>query len=156
LVQALGFQGAQIDFLKIVNRILETYDERDVESFVIDEAAKPENQVAQAITENQQLQESAMSGMPNQVKVMPTDNHKLHIILHGLMGGEFTVEHIAEHQAAMAAQVPGGSPGGGNAEGLPVNGVAVNQEQMREPLRPNATNQKTAVAREAGKPTATR
>jgi hypothetical protein len=154
LVQALGLQGVQVDFVKIVNRILETYDERDVESFIIDEMSKPENQVAHALEENQALLVGAQTNQLTAVKVMPTDNHKLHILVHGIMG-EVTLEHIMEHQAAMASLAPNG-PGGGNPEGLPINGAAADQEALKEPLTPSPINQKTAIAREATKPTKTR
>src|SRR3990167_4475907 len=52
--------------------------------------------------------------------------------------------------AKMAEMMQGtSSGGGGNAESVtPTNGVAVSQEQMREPLKPDATNKKIAVKRE--------
>jgi hypothetical protein len=144
--QALAVQGAQVDILKIVKRILETYDERDVESFVIDEMAKPENQVARAVQENSLLAQ----GDPNmEVKVLPTDNHKLHILVHSMLG-DVGLHHIEAHnEAMMEAAGMGGTPGGGNAEGLPTNGVAVNQGQLKEPLEPSAMNKKIAIKREA-------
>lgn len=146
-IQALAAQGAYVDFLKIINRILETYDERDVESFVVDEAARPENQVGDAIMEGLALQQ----GIPHQVK--PTDNHKVHIMIHELMG---LPDLVLEHQAALVAQLPpeqgGGGGGGGNQENPNgVNGNAASQEQLMEPLQPSSTNQKVAVEREATK-----
>lgn len=143
--QALGEQGAMVDILKIIKRILETYDERDVESFVIDDMAKPENQVARALQEN----EAIMQGMGAAVQVQPTDNHKVHILLHSQMG-DIGLEHIEQHnEAMMEAAGMGGTAGGGNQEGLPTNGVATSQEQMKEPLQPSAKNKETAIKREA-------
>lgn len=141
---ALGEQGAQVDVVKIIKRILETYDERDVESFVIDDMAKPENQVMQAIQENQAF----MMGQGLMVQVQPTDNHKLHILIHQ-MGGDMTAEHMLAHNEAMMQLAGGGTPGGGNPEGMPTNGVAVSQEQIKEPLQPNVKNKSTAIKREA-------
>jgi len=141
---ALAEQGVQVDTAKIVKRILETYDERDVESFIIDEMAKPENQVMLALQEN----DAIAQGMP--VPVNPTDNDKLHILLHGLLDPAITADHVGMHQQKMAEMMQGtSSGGGGNAESVtPTNGVAVSQEQMREPLKPDATNKKIAVKRE--------
>ena len=139
---ALAEQGVTVDIARIVKRILETYDERDVESFVKDEMSKPENQVAHALQENEQI----LQGLPAQVA--PTDNHKLHIIIHGLMG-EAGLEHMQAHQQAMLDQAGVSTPGGGNPEGLPVNGVSISQEQLKEPLQPSAVNSKIAMNREA-------
>lgn len=143
---ALAAQGAQPDFVKIINRILETYDERDVESFIIDDMEKAENQVAHALQENEMIS----SGQGPMVKVAPTDNHKLHIILHGLLG-EAALEHMTMHQRAIEEQSTASSPGGGNAEGLPVNGVAVNQDVMSQSASPSPTNKRIAIDREAAK-----
>lgn len=147
LQAALAAQGAQVDYLKIINRVLETYDEKDVENFIIDDAAKPENQVMQALQEN----EAILQGMP--VQVMPTDNHKLHALIHNLLG-EAGIPHLLHHNEALLAQggVTNPNPGGGNPEGLPVNGVAADQEQMTAPLKTNMRNKKTAMSREAKKP----
>ena len=131
---------------KIVRRILETYDERDVETFIIDDMAKPENQVAHAMQENDLIAQ----GLLNEVQVMPTDNHKLHIIIHGLLG-EMSVEHMAMHQQMMLEAAGVSSPGGGNKEGMPVNGVATNQELLKDSPRPNTKNKKTAISRESRK-----
>lgn len=145
---ALAEQGAQVDVLKVVKRILETYDERDVESFVIDDMAKPENQVARAIQENEAL----ITGQGMFVQVQPTDNHKLHILIHQ-MAGEMGLEHMAAHQEAMIQQMQAATSGGGNQEGMPVNGVAVDQEQLDNSRRtPSPQNKRTAIEREAKKP----
>ena len=142
---ALAEQGVQVDVAKIVRRILETYDERDVESFVLDDLAKPENQVAIAIQENT----ATAQGMGHTVQIQPTDNDKLHILVHSLLPG--MEEHILMHQQNMLQKGGVSSPGGGNAEGLPVNGVAVNQDTMNAPAAPNPKNKKTAIEREAKK-----
>jgi hypothetical protein len=143
---ALSEQGVQVDVAKIIRRILETYDERDVESFVIDDMEKPENQVANAIQENEALS----TGQLAMVQVAPTDNHKLHILIHGLLG-DLGMEHMLAHQQALVQQATMSSPGGGNVEGLPVNGVAVSQEQIAAPLKQSVTNKRTAIEREAKK-----
>lgn len=148
---ALAEQGAQVDILKIINRILETYDERDVESFVIDDMSKPENQVAMAIQENQVLIQAAMTGIPAvNVRVQPTDNHKLHILIHGL-AGDASFEHMQEHNMVMMQAAGAASAGGGNKEGLPVNGVGVKQDLVKSSGRPSTANKKTAIKREATK-----
>lgn len=142
---ALATQGVQVDVAKIVRRILETYDERDVENFILGDLAKPENQVAIAIQENQ----AAMQGMGMMVKVQPTDNDKLHILVHSM--APMLDGHMLEHQQAMAEKMGEASPGGGNAEGMPVNGVAVNQDVMKSPMKQNPQNKKIAINREANK-----
>lgn len=142
----LAEQGVQVDVAKIVRRILETYDERDVETFIIDDMAKPENQVAQALQENDLMAQ----GLYNEVRVMPTDNHKLHIIIHGLLG-DVSVEHMMMHQQMMLEAAGVSSPGGGNPEGMPVNGVGTNQDMLKAPAKPNVANKKTAISREAKK-----
>lgn len=142
---ALAEQGVQVDIAKIVKRILETFDERDVENFIIDDFAKPEVQAMIALEEN----EAIVSGQPAQVK--PTDNHKLHMLLHGLLG-DAGLEHMEAHNQAIATSLQSNSTGGGNVESsTPVNGVATDQEQFREPLKPNAKNKETAINREATK-----
>lgn len=142
---ALAEQGAQVDIVKILRRILETYDERDVETFVIDDMSKPENQVARAIQENQ----AVMQGQGMAVQVQPTDNDKLHILIHSMQPG--MEEHVLMHQQAMMQKGGISSPGGGNVEGMPVNGVGVNQDTMNQSPTPNVQNKKTAIAREASK-----
>lgn len=145
VVQVLAMQGASVDFLKVLRRILETYDERDVETFILDAAAKPENQVARAIMEGF----NGMQGVPPVIE--PTDNHQLHIMIHDLftkMGVDMSL-HIQEHVAAMSQGMMQ-KPGGGNAETTtPTKGNAVSQEQMQEPLEPSSQNQEIAVEREA-------
>lgn len=137
-------QGYAVDVAKIVRRILETYDERDVDSFVFNQQALPEMQVMDALKENEAL----AIGDLQAAAVLPEDNHKLHILIHTL-AGDVASQHILEHQAAMQNGSAGGSPGGGNPEGLPVNGVATNQEMLREPLQPSSQN---IVNRVAGNP----
>jgi len=138
-------QGYSVDMGKIVKRVLETYDERDVESFIYSDVSKPEMQVMDALKEN----ESMMAGAFNEVSVLPEDNDKIHILIHGLIPGEVSGQHILQHQQKMQG-LPPGSPGGGNPEGMPINGVAVNQDMMNAPV-PNPTNQKIAINREANK-----
>lgn len=144
-------QGYEVDMAKIIKRILETFDERDVESFVVSTQAKPEMQVMDALKEN----EAMAMGQFGDVAVMPEDNHKVHILLHGLVG-PVAAQHILEHQQAMQGLVPGGSPGGGNPEGMPTNGNAVNQEQMKQPLAPSPQNKANAISHQANAPTNTR
>ncbi len=147
--QALMQQGAMVDFVKMIKRVLETYDERDVESFMITGDMKPENQVARAI------QNGFVIAQTGQIPpVQPTDNHKLFILIYGLfvqigVPGPFA-EAMALHEQALLQSVPG-SPGGGNAEGLPQVGNAANQEMLREPLNPSAKNSEIAKNREATK-----
>ena len=140
---ALANQGASANLKKVLQRILETFQEPDYDSFIIDNKTKPEEQVADAIQENQEI----MQGL--YVKVEPTDNDKLHIIIHGLLG-DTAFEHIQDH--VMSIKMKSGqpaSPGGGNAEGLPTNGVASSQGQIREPLAPSTSNKRNAIQREA-------
>ncbi len=139
----LAEQGAQVDGVKIVRRILETYDERDVESFIVSSMEKPENQVAHAIQEN----EAFSIGQGMAVQVEPTDNDKLHILIHSLVPG--MEEHIMAHQQAIALKSGLASPGGGNEEGMPVNGVAVDQGAMKESSSPSPANKKIAIERES-------
>lgn len=134
-------QGYAVDVAKIVRRILETYDERDVDSFVFNQQALPEMQVMDALKENEAL----AIGDLQAAAVLPEDNHKLHILIHTL-AGDVASQHILEHQAAMQNGSAVGSPGGGNPEGLPVNGVATNQEMLREPLQPSSQNIANRVA----------
>lgn len=141
LKMAISSQGSEIDYVKIVKRILETYDERDVETFMLSEMAIPENQVARAIEENVGIQQGVVP------QIQPTDNHKIHIMIHGLTG-DLLLEHMSEHNAILTG-VPVGSSGGGNKEGLPVNGVAVKQDMMKQPVNPSSINQNTAITREA-------
>lgn len=143
---ALAEQGVQVDVAKIVKRILETYDERDVETFIIDDMAKPENQVALAVQENELI----ATGQGALVQVQPTDNDKLHLIIHGLSPVDMS-EHMMMHQEAMATKGGLSSPGGGNTEGMPVNGVASNQELMKGSAQPSMKNKQTAISREASK-----
>lgn len=143
--QALAQQGAQVDFVKMVKRVLETYHEKDVETFLITGDAKPENQVARAL---QQGFEIAQTGQVP--PLTPTDNHKLFILIYGLfiqigVPGPFDVA-VAQHEQAMLAQSGGvQSPGGGNQENpnSPV-GNAANQEAIRQPLQPNPQNGENA------------
>jgi hypothetical protein len=67
-----------------------------------------------------------------------------------------TQEEILALQAAAAgAMAPGASPmlpmrpGGGNKEGMPLKGVAVKQEALRQPLNPNAARSSASLVREA-------
>jgi len=140
-------QGYYIDAVKILTRIFETYEERDINNFIRTELSKPEMQVMDALKENEALATGDPTGS---VAVLPEDNHKLHIILHSLIGPA-GAKHTLEHQQAMQGAMPMGSPGGGNSEGLPTNGVAVNQEMLRQPLNPSPTNSETAIRREATK-----
>lgn len=144
-IQALAQQGAQMDVVKIWSRILESFDERDVEGFLISGEELPQNMVALAIQEGIDM----MAGVPHQVK--PTDNDPVHILIHDLFTRagivDMTQAHL-DHEASMQSKQAMPS-GGGNKEGLPVNGEAANQEQMKQPLKPSAANQKVAVAREA-------
>jgi hypothetical protein len=146
---ALQQQGAQVDFVKMVKRVLETYDERDVETFMITGDMKPENQVARAIQNGFTMMQTG-----EVAPVTPTDNHKLFILIYGLflqIGAQGPFEQaIAAHEQSLLALAPG-SPGGGNAEGLPQVGNAANQDQLRQPLQPSATNSATAQKREATK-----
>lgn len=142
-IQALGMQGAQMDVVRIWQRILESFDEKDIEGFLISGEEKPEAQVSRAIQEIF----DKLQGVPHQV--LPTDNHQVHILIHDMatkMGIVDMTEEIMAHQQAM---MTGNGPGGGNKEGLPVNGQAASQEMMMQPTTPSAANQKVAVAREA-------
>ncbi len=138
----LGQQGADVDYVKIVSRILESFQEPDVENFIRREGRKPQDQVRRALEENQLLK----IGEGEQVQVQPGDNHNIHILIHQAEQ-EVTLEHIQAHSEALE-QIFEQQGGGGNKEGQPTNGVAVNQEQFRQPLKPSATNQKTAINRE--------
>ncbi|MCO5759886.1 MAG: hypothetical protein NHG36_00020, partial [Chromatiaceae bacterium] len=128
-------QGYAVDVAKIVRRILETYEERDVDSFVFNQQALPEMQVMDALKEN----EAMAVGNFQVAAVLPEDNHKLHILIH-MLAGDVASQHILEHQQAMSNGSAVGSPGGGNPEGLPINGVAADQEMLREPLTPSSQN----------------
>lgn len=143
---ALQSQGAALDIVKMWKRVLLTYDDPETHSYLLDEAAKPEVQVARALMEN----EGMGSGQPAQV--LPTDNHQLHIMIHGLLPEvPGKLEHILEHQAAMMEKA-GMKPGGGNKEGLPVGGNAASQELMQKPMTPSPINADIAQNREAMKP----
>lgn len=144
--QALAQQGARMDVVRIWSRILESFDERDIEGFLLSGEALPENMVAIAIQEGMDL----INGVPHQVK--PTDNDAVHILIHDIFTRagivDMTQAHM-EHEAAIMQKSGTSSPGGGNKEGLPVNGEAVSQEQMKQPLEPSTANQGNAIAREA-------
>lgn len=153
LQMALQKQGADIDFVKLIKRVLETYDEKDIETFLITGPDKPENQVNIAIEESFGM----LQGRPFEIR--PTDNHKVFILIENvfltLLGEgmneivkEIFINAIAAHEQAILQTIPG-KPGGGNAEGLPLKGQAVSQEQMRQPLQPSSINQKIGLQREA-------
>lgn len=146
-------QGAQIDLLKMVKRVLATYDEKDVDSFIVDSSLKMENQVAKALQENEFLQQAVQTGVPVQQVAQAleaqkerglglefVDNDKAHILIHGLLG-DVAFDHIQQHVMQMQNKQTAATPGGGNKEGLPINGVAVDQEAMRAPLQPDIQNQ---------------
>jgi hypothetical protein len=140
---ALQSQGHEADLVQILKRILETFGDKDIESFIFNKEVKPEMQVLDALKEN----ESMMAGMFQDVAVLPTDNHAIHIMLHGLIGEEVSGQHILQHTEAMQGAPM--KPGGGNPEGMPINGVAVSQELMQAPDVPNPTNKMNAISREA-------
>lgn len=149
MAQALGSQGAQADIVKVLKRVLLTYDDPETHSYVIDAASKPEAQVADALNENQAL----AAGQP--VQILPTDNHQVHIMIHGIMpDAPGKLEHILAHEQAMIAASggPAQKGGGGNPEGSPVTGVAANQDMMQQPLQQSPVNADTASTREAIKP----
>lgn len=151
LQMQLKQQGASVNLIKIVKRVLETYDEKDVETFVITDDQTPENQVLHAMQENEMI----ISGQGDQVAVMPTDNHRVHILLHSLLN-EHGSKHILEHNQALGAGVLPGGPGGGNPEGMPINGVAADQEMMTEPIAPSPQNSLNAISHQANATTDTR
>ncbi len=142
---ALAEQGVRVNLAHILKRILETYQERDVENFIQDDAAEPEAQIVDALNENNQL----MGPEAIMVKVEDTDADKIHILIHQMIGPAAS-EHILQHQANMMKKAGMSTPGGGNPEGNPVNGVASNQDLMGQSASPSPTNQSTAINREAG------
>ncbi len=82
--------------------------------------------------------------------VLPTDNHKIHILIHGQIG-ELALEHIQQHQLALENEPKALlKPGGGNPEGNPINGTAVNQELVNQSPETNIRNSEIAINREAG------
>ncbi len=153
LQAALNAQGASPDFVKLVKRVLMTFQEKDAQTFLITGDMKAENQVQTAIQEGMLM----LQGVPHQRKVV--DNDKVHILIHQLFMQFVTdpaihqlfVDAIMQHQQALMAMVPG-SPGGGNQENpnAPV-GNAANQSMMKEPLQGSSVNKKTAIMREAKK-----
>jgi hypothetical protein len=149
-VQALAAQGAQLDVVKLWKRTLLTYDDPETHSYIIQ--VKPEDQVADAISENQAI----LAGQP--VEILPTDNDQIHLMVHGTMpDAPGKLEHMLAHQQKMLeAAGMGGKGGGGNKEGLPTNGSAANQEMLQNPLTPSAVNTETAMTREAMNPIETR
>lgn len=155
LQQALAAQGISVDYAKRIKALLRKYNDPEIEDSLITEMEKPENQVADAVQENQEIQAALMQGIPpSNVVVEPTDNHKLHIIIHGLIG-DAGLEHMTAHQQALQTGIVG-QAGGGNPEGLPTNGSAGNQDMLAAPLNPSIANQKNALRREAKKPVKTR
>lgn len=150
---ALNKEGFQIKFSLLFKRYLETFDNKDYEAFLVGPGMKAEDQVANAISENLALMQGG------QAAPQPTDDHKVHIMIHGmlgLLGLDVATDHIQIHQQALELQAGVvGSPGGGNAEGSPINGVAVDQEQMRAPMAANPMNAEIARMREANKGTKT-
>lgn len=146
-------QNAKIDLVKIVKRVLETYQERDVETFLLSGSNRPENQVQRAIQEGDEM----MAGLPHEIK--PGDNDAIHILIHHLqmqMGNPFAAEAIQMHQQNMMGQVAEKS-GGGNAENPNgQKGNATNQEMMKQPLKPDTQNQKNAMVAKASKAEGTR
>lgn len=141
---SLQAQGHSADMVAILKRILETFGDKDIEQLVYNDQVKPEMQVMDALKEN----ESMMNGMFQEAAVLPSDNDAVHIMIHGLLPPEVAGQHILQHQQKMMGQ-PNQKPGGGNPEGMPINGVAVNQDLMTAPLKPNPTNQANAISREA-------
>ncbi len=134
--------GKRADLAKNIEMIIGTFPNREYESLIIDEVETCPGQVILAMKENQTLEQG------QQVPVNETDMHEVHILIHGLLG-EKSLEHMQAHQERMQ-QGNAGKSGGGNVDGLPVNGVATSQEQIREPLNPSATNQTAAINRETG------
>lgn len=153
LQMSLQKQGAQIDFVKIIKRVLETYQERDAETFMLSGPNKAENQVQNAIQEGQNMAQ----GLPHQVQ--PTDNHMVHILIHHkdlLAGVTGAADAIKQHEMAMNSMIPGNPGGGGNPEGLPLNGGAVSQDQLKQPLQPSTQNKVNAMNHNIHKPTGNR
>lgn len=150
---ALMKQNAKIDYVKIVKRVLETYQERDVETFMLSGNNRPENQVQQAIQEGMDM----MAGVPHEVK--PGDNDIIHILIHNMQleaGNPFAAEAIKMHEQNMLGEVAEKS-GGGNAENPNgQKGNAVSQEMMKEPLKPSSQNSKNAQVAKATKAEGTR
>jgi hypothetical protein len=74
---------------------------------------------------------------------------------------QMTQEEMLQQEAAAQTIAMGGTglpagaggppkkPGGGNPEGMPVNGVAVDQEMLRQPLNPNTARSAASQVREA-------
>lgn len=144
---ALAEQGARVNLVSIVKRLLETYQENDIENFLEVENQSPEVQVLDALQENQ----AAMEGQGFSVMVEETDNDKIHILIHQQMGPLMS-EHIIAHQQNMMKKLSGApTSGGGNPEGLPINGVAANQDLLNSPALPSPKNQGIAIEREAYK-----
>lgn len=141
---ALAQEGVTINFANMYKKILETYDERDTSSFITFNNTTPESQVLDALQENQMI----MSGQGFGVQVLPTDNDKVHILIHQMLGDAGS-EHIQAHAASMMAKQNGSTAGGGNPEGMPTNGVAANQDLYSQSASSSPVNQKIAINREA-------
>jgi hypothetical protein len=133
--------GKRANLAKAVEIIIKTFPNKEYESLIQDEAETPEGQIVLALKENHAM------GQGQPAKINESDMHAVHILIHGLLG-DAALEHIQLHQQALMGGPA--KPGGGNKEGAGVKGVAVSQEQLRQPLTPNLTNQKTAIQREAG------
>lgn len=150
---ALMKQNAKIDYVKIVKRVLETYQEKDVETFMLAGNNRPENQVQQAIQEGDEM----MAGIPHMIK--PGDNDAIHILIHNMqlqMGNPFAAEAIQMHQQNMMGDAPQ-KPGGGNVENPNgQKGGAVDQGMMKEPLKPDMQNQANAMMAKMTKKEGTR
>ena len=144
--QALASQGASMNYVAIWKDALRTFDEPEVQKYLIDKGAKAEEQVANVLNDYTVLQSGQMP------PVEATDNHMVHIMILGSLPDiPGKLELIQAHQQALLAsqgQAPA-KPGGGNPEGLPVGGVAANQDQFSKPLSSSPVNQKIAINREA-------
>lgn len=136
--------GVKVNLAYIVKRILETYQERDIENFIFDGAADPTAQILQAMQENSLL----IQGQDTLVNVKSTDHDKIHILIHQ-MAGDMGAQHILAHNENLLRKAGMSSAGGGNPEGLPVNGVAANQDLLGQSATPSIENQKIAMSREA-------
>lgn len=137
---ALQKVGKSVDIAKAFEMIVNTFPNREFESLIVKEEFTPVGQIVLAMKENQALANG------EQVPLNDSDIDEIHIIIHGLQG-DATLEHMQLHQQKIQARTTG-KPGGGNAEGLPVKGVAVSQEQIKEPLSPSSEKQGAAIVRE--------
>lgn len=138
-------EGKQLILTPIIKKILDTFDEKEISDTLLLPTEQPAQQAAKAVVDAFTFIQTGQ--LPADVS---EDDHPVHVAifqtLMALLGADLA-PLIALHEQALLN--PGQKPGGGNPEGMPVNGVAANQDLYSAPMMPSPANKKVAIARES-------